>query len=282
MTTAPPGWYANPDGTGGLRYWDGGRWTEHTHGAARPPVTETETTAAATPAIEPPRGVGVACLGFAVGAGGGYGLLVALDALGSPGGDVVELVVSLLALWTGLVGAAVFVSRRRGSGSLVRDFGWRVTRQDVGIGALGAIIGRSATVIVTIPLYAAFHDLLRNPNVGLPVHSLTPGLFAAYAVSACVGAPIVEELFFRGLVQSRLVWRWGAARGIAVTSVLFGAAHLIGWQGPASLLAATAIAAGGAVLGYLRHRTGRLGTSTIAHGIFNGFAVLLIGLGVGR
>ena len=63
---------------------------------------------------------------------------------------------------------------------------------------------------------------------------------------------------------------------------MFGAAHLIGWQGPASILAATAIAAGGVVLGYLRNRTGRLGTSMVAHSLFNGFAVLLIGVGVGR
>ncbi|WP_158018381.1 DUF2510 domain-containing protein [Mycobacterium basiliense] len=30
MPTAPPaGWYANPDGSGGQRYWDGEHWTKH-------------------------------------------------------------------------------------------------------------------------------------------------------------------------------------------------------------------------------------------------------------
>ena len=26
---APPDWYDDPDGSGGERYWDGGRWTKH-------------------------------------------------------------------------------------------------------------------------------------------------------------------------------------------------------------------------------------------------------------
>lgn len=283
MNAAPAAWYPNPDGTGGLRYWDGQHWTQHTHRTE--PVTPqpvAQETAEPPVTLEPPRGVGVALVGFALGAGGGFGALAALDAAGDPGGVIVELIVSLAVLWAGLLGAVFYVSKRRGTGSLRRDFGWGIRKQDFGIGALGAIIGRSATVIVAIPLYGAFHDLLRNPSVGLPTHKLTGALFAVYAVTACVGAPIVEELFFRGLIQTRLVWRFGATPGIAITAAMFGAGHLIGWQGPASLLAATAIGAGGVVLGYLRNRTGRLGTSQVAHALFNSFAVLLIGLGVAR
>ena len=284
MNPPPPAWYPNPDGTGNLRYWDGQRWTGYTHGAPAS-ATVAEPAGSVDESTEDgpaPRGVGIALLGFALGAGGGVGSLAALDAAGHPGGDIARLLVSLLVLWAGLLGAVFYVSKRRGSGDLRRDFGWGFRKQDIGIGALGSIIGRSTTVVVAFPLYAAFHDLLRHPSVGLPTDKLTGGLFAAYAVTACVGAPIVEELYFRGLIQTRLVWRFGAVPGIVITSAMFGAAHLIGWQGPASLLAATAIGSGGVVLGYLRNRTGRLGTSMVAHGLFNAFAVLLIGLGVGR
>ena len=285
--SASPGWYANPDGRGGWRYWDGVRWTDHVWGV---PVWQP----LFSPADAPPRsepaaatghdddsagtglpGVGIAVVGFALGALSAVGVAVGLRAAGRPGGDVTVFALSELALWAWLVGSVVFVSRTRGTGSLAHDFGWRIRRDDWGIGALAAAVARGASVVVAIPLYGAFHDLVRNPQVGVPVHHVSGGLVLAYAVGACVGAPVVEELFFRGLIQTRLVARWGMVPGIAVTSVAFGAAHLIGWRGAVSLLSAAAIAAGGAVLGYVRHRTGRIGTSTVAHALFNLVAIVL-------
>jgi hypothetical protein len=40
MTTppTPAGWYPDPDGSGGQRYWDGMSWTEHRYPAAPPPL----------------------------------------------------------------------------------------------------------------------------------------------------------------------------------------------------------------------------------------------------
>jgi hypothetical protein len=44
--TTPAGWYSDPDGSGGQRYWDGSAWTEHRAPAAHEP---TEPTAPAEP-----------------------------------------------------------------------------------------------------------------------------------------------------------------------------------------------------------------------------------------
>ena len=67
----PPGWYADPSGTGQQRYWDGERWTEHVSGGMRaaspggPPPARGEAgpapvRTAASPATNPGRPPGQA------------------------------------------------------------------------------------------------------------------------------------------------------------------------------------------------------------------------------
>jgi hypothetical protein len=53
MTTppTPAGWYPDPDGSGGQRYWDGSTWTEHRAPAA--PIYEPEPTREPVPDFEP-------------------------------------------------------------------------------------------------------------------------------------------------------------------------------------------------------------------------------------
>jgi hypothetical protein len=50
MTTppTPAGWYPDPDGSGGQRYWDGSAWTEHRAPAA-PPLSEQPTSVVSIP-----------------------------------------------------------------------------------------------------------------------------------------------------------------------------------------------------------------------------------------
>ena len=50
--TTPAGWYPDPDGSGGQRYWDGSSWTEHRSPAAHEPTEPT--TPAEPPASEQP------------------------------------------------------------------------------------------------------------------------------------------------------------------------------------------------------------------------------------
>ena len=90
------------------------------------------------------------------------------------------------------------------------------------------------------------------------------GIIVALWVGAAVIAPIAEELFFRGLLQTFLVnvlgRRWAA---IGVASVLFALAH---WAYPHQLPALVLLAV---LLGYAYERTGSLMPPIVIHAIFN-------------
>jgi membrane protease YdiL (CAAX protease family) len=91
-----------------------------------------------------------------------------------------------------------------------------------------------------------------------------------------VGAPIVEELFFRGLVLRSLERRFGSTWAVALSSVLFGLAHPQPLPAKALVLVMVSLAALGALLATLAVRTGRLGPSIVTHAVFNGWTVLFL------
>lgn len=279
MDSAPAGWYPDPYARLPYRWWDGAAWSAYAGAGADVQWDPVGVETAPTPPHQPGLpAMGTALLAFAAGAGLSYVILVALRASGKPGGVLTELVLSELGLWLPLVGACILVSRRRGQGSLVTDFGlrWRVV--DLGLGLAGSIAARSTESIAILPV-VMFHPHFRAPDEStFRRFTIGPTGWLVLVLVVCVGAPIVEELFFRGLVQTRLVVRLGPVIGIGVTSVLFGAAHLIGWNGPITLVYALAVAGGGVALGTIRHITGRLGTSMVAHSLFNAQALVALAL----
>jgi hypothetical protein len=90
-----------------------------------------------------------------------------------------------------------------------------------------------------------------------------PGWTAAAVFSAVVLAPLAEELFFRGLLQSLLRRRFGPWPAVLTTAAVFAAVHYSTPQ------AVPALAALGIVLGYNYERTGRLFAPILLHAIFN-------------
>src|SRR5205085_1098164 len=144
----------------------------------------------------------------------------------------VALILSQAGLWSGLVGACVVVSRRFGTGSLRADFAWRFRWVDVGLGFAGAIAGRLVATAVIAPIPLPFKKPT-TPDRSIFDHvNHRPIDFLVLVLIVCVGAPLIEELFFRGMMQPRVVQLAGAARGVPITALLFGAAHLTNWQGP--------------------------------------------------
>jgi membrane protease YdiL (CAAX protease family) len=179
------------------------------------------------------------------------------------------IIATLIALWTGLVGAAVLTSRLKGNGSLRQDYGLRIERRDI-LPGLAAGVGCQFLMDV---LYLPIKWL--NPDLDVsgeakrlldPVHG--PGL-ALLAVCLVVGAPLVEELFFRGMLQRAIGRRFGPGWAVAVSSLVFGLTH---YQ-PVQLLGLMAF---GVVLGLMAQRTGRLGLGMVTHAAFNATTVVLL------
>ncbi|MBN2560955.1 MAG: CPBP family intramembrane metalloprotease [Phycisphaerae bacterium] len=97
---------------------------------------------------------------------------------------------------------------------------------------------------------------------------------AMTVIGALVLAPIVEELFFRGLLQTALA-RWWRSQWLAVvfSGCAFGLLHM------QAIDTVPALAFFGVVLGYLYARTGSLVLVILLHAVFNGKTVLWIAMG---
>jgi hypothetical protein len=216
--------------------------------------------------------------GFALGVLLGLPATYAMHEAGEPGGRAALLLVSAFTLWAGLGGALVYVTAFRGTRSLVTDYGLRFRGVDLPLGIAGWIAGRILGALMVLPIIAVWPDLRPTNDDIYGDAEITTVTWIVLALVVCVGAPFIEELFFRGLVQTRLVDRYGTLIGIVATSVMFGAAHLIGWVGPVTFVYATAITGAGLVLGILRHLTGRLGPSMLAHMFFNTQALVMVWL----
>jgi uncharacterized protein len=177
---------------------------------------------------------------------------------------------SQMGLWIGLVGSAVLATRRKGSGSLADDFGWRFRWVDLALGAAAAVLA----VLVVVPLVGLLlRPLLGDPDVSGPVETLVdeargPAIIGL-ALVAVVGAPLVEELFFRGLLLRSLQKRFSDGWAIAGSSVFFGLAHPNDLPAEGQIVVMTALAALAVVLAFLAVRTKRLGGPIVAHAVFN-------------
>ncbi|MDI5891462.1 CPBP family intramembrane glutamic endopeptidase [Halomonas rhizosphaerae] len=87
-----------------------------------------------------------------------------------------------------------------------------------------------------------------------------PEVFWVFAVANLLNTCVAEELLFRGMLQRWLMRRTGALVAVAVSSGLFGVAHLTG--GGAFVLVATAA---GLLYGLVYLWTGRLVWAVLVH-----------------
>jgi sodium transport system permease protein len=106
------------------------------------------------------------------------------------------------------------------------------------------------------------------------------GLAMLETVVVVVGlVPLVEEWFFRGVLQQGLVASAGARGGIFLTALLFAMGHGSPGVSPESWAALVAQALLlGLLLGFARHQTGSILASIFLHVGVNGMGVLALAL----
>lgn len=202
----------------------------------------------------------------------GMSVVTASAAIGGGASDdgLAVFLAGQVGFWVVLVGTMAAVSRLRGTGSLAAYLGMRATVRDAVVGfPVGVAAQLVALPVLYLPLQLLVDDLDldgpardvldRGGGWGLPV----------LAVAVVVVAPVVEEVFFRGLLLGAFRDRWGVPVAIAASSVVFGVTHFQPLQFPGLTLA-------GLVFAVLAVRAGRLGPAIWAHAGFNAATVVVL------
>ncbi len=174
-----------------------------------------------------------------------------------------SIVALLLLPWLALGGWPLYVSRTKGRGPRL-DFGLALTWRDFGVGVLGGFVALVlATFVATITERVIGHGF--DSAVGDLALSMKKGSAPLVALALCTafGAPVVEELAFRGLVYGSFR-RLGASVAVSVvsTAAVFAVFHLEGVRLPLLFTI-------GLVLGTVRAVTGSTAASMVSHMVVN-------------
>lgn len=175
--------------------------------------------------------------------------------------------------WTPLVVGVVVLSRRFGTGSLGADYGLRFRAADlVGI-PLGVACQVALVPALYWPLQRAWPATFGRDRVERSARDLAENAHGAWVLAlvlvVVIGAPLVEELVYRGLLQGAVARRVHRVVAIVAVAAWFALVHFRPVEYPG-------LFAFGLVLGVLAMRTGRLGASVLAHVAFNATGLAMV------
>jgi membrane protease YdiL (CAAX protease family) len=168
-----------------------------------------------------------------------------------------------LPLWLGIGLIPVWFAVNRGKG-VVADLGLRMKAIDVPI---GLAIGVASQLVMVPVLYWLLFKVIGVKDVSAAARSLTdratdPLSLVVVFVGGARGAPIAEEIYFRGFAQRIFGRRIRPHWAILASATFFAVSHMQVLQFPALLVF-------GLILGVLAWRSGRLGPAIWAHVGFN-------------
>jgi membrane protease YdiL (CAAX protease family) len=177
------------------------------------------------------------------------------------------LVASSVFGWLFLAGVPWFATTAKGNGPAV-DLGLRFRPTDLLAFPLGVALQAAVIPLLYWPLLEVLDRT--TDDVSEEARQLTDAASGAgvlvLVLIVCVGAPVAEELFYRGLLLRSVEKRFSLAAAAVAATLVFGAAHFQGIQLPALLVF-------GAVATVLTVRSGRLGPAILCHAGFNAWTV---------
>ena len=184
------------------------------------------------------------------------------------------LALSALGLWLPFVFMLRWVARRAGM-DLRTYFGLSFAKIDwLGI-PLGIFCQVVLMNVVNWPLNKWWPNTFNPQRIETRARDMVDAAHGAWFVVlfliVVVGAPLVEELVYRGFIQGGLQARLGSTWALIITAAWFTIVHLEPIEFPG--LFAFAL-----VLGLCYRRTQRLGLSMVTHLAFNATGLLLVAL----
>lgn len=152
-------------------------------------------------------------------------------------------------------------------------------------GAAAFLVTLPVVMLVTFLSETGFKALglpvVRQDSVAIFIRSDSPWLGLALGGLAVGIAPITEELAFRAGLFRFLRTRLSRVTGVLVPAIVFASLHIT-WKNLAGLSSFLPLVALAVVFSLAYERTGRIGTTMVAHALFNLNSILFILCGGGK
>jgi uncharacterized protein len=199
-------------------------------------------------------------------------LVVTGNTDGSPT-PVPALALGVVATWCAYASGLWWASEREGSGDVRDDYALQFDPLDVVAVPVGVLTQLVLVPVVYVPLRAIWSDTFTDDRLEETARELvdraTGASLVALVLVVVLGAPVIEELVYRGLLQRSFASRVSDPLALVVVSIWFAVIHFRPIEYPGLFVA-------GLVFGACLLVTGRLGTAIVAHAAFNATGLLAV------
>jgi uncharacterized protein len=173
---------------------------------------------------------------------------------------------ALVASWTAYLAGLWWASHQGGTGDLRVDYRWSWSWIDLIAVPVGVVTQILIVPAVYFPLRRVWPEVFNAASLEENARRLLDSAQGVWlvilVVLVVVGAPIVEELVYRGLLQQSWAAKVSSPLALLIGSTWFAVIHFRPVEYPGLFVA-------GLVFGGCLILTGRLGTAIVAHAAFN-------------